>query len=140
MSPIQDGFHLAKEALEPSFYPMVVGAVALVCTGWRAHIIQRRLWKPSYWWALAHLLLLPAAIVMGVVFAAPDGHYRGPAAGNFLGALMYGSMYGSLGLCTFWIYRMEGVRVFAAILMATMEIPVLLALFVSGMSVTGDWL
>jgi hypothetical protein len=35
---------------------------------------------------------------------------------------------------------MKGFRWFAGSLMALMEVPVLGALFVAGMSVTGDWL
>jgi hypothetical protein len=49
-------------------------------------------------------------------------------------------MYGSFASCVFWIWRMNGFRWFAASLMALMEVPVLGALFVAGMSVTGDFL
>jgi hypothetical protein len=123
------GVWLAQEALVPSCYPALVGSAALICVGWKVHIIRRRLWKPSHWWTLTHLLMFPAAIVTGVLFTARDGYQPNRSAEVLLDALMYGSV----GLCIFWVYWMKGIRLFAAILMATMEIPVLLALFAAGM-------
>ena len=50
------------------------------------------------------------------------------------------ALYGSLASCAFWIWRMKGFRWSAAMLMAMLEVPVFGALFVAGMSVSGDWL
>jgi len=48
--------------------------------------------------------------------------------------------YGSLASCGFWIWRMKGFRWYATSLMALAELVTWGALFVAGMSITGDWL
>jgi hypothetical protein len=137
VSPVQNAFYLAYLSLEDLFYPVLIGTIALVLAGWKTHLIQRRLWKPDHWRVLAHLLLFPAAVVIGAFFAAPAAGQANEIADWLLFALVF---LGSLISCIFWISRMEAFRIFAVILMATMQIPILMAWFVASMSVTGDWL
>jgi hypothetical protein len=46
----------------------------------------------------------------------------------------------SFASCAFWVWRMKGFRWFAISLMALLELPILGAILVAGMSVSGDWL
>jgi hypothetical protein len=40
----------------------------------------------------------------------------------------------------FWVYKMKGLRWFAVSLVGLLEVIILSASFVAGMSVSGDWL
>jgi len=90
---------------------------------------------------LTHLLFFIAAIGVGIVWANPItnptvAHTANPVASLFL----KGVLYGSLLSCVFWIWRARGFRWYATSLLALAELPVLGALFVAGMSISGDWL
>ena len=137
MSPVQTAFYLAHLSLEDLLYPVLTGTIALFWVGWKTHLIARRLWKPGHWRVLAHLLFFPVAIVIGALFAAPDGGRGYDLADWLLAAVV---LCGSFVSCIFWISRMDDFRPFAVILMATLQIPILMAWFVASMSVTGDWL
>jgi hypothetical protein len=39
-----------------------------------------------------------------------------------------------------WVYRMKGIRWFAVCVLAIQEVFVLGAMFMAGMSISGDWL
>lgn len=118
-----------------------LAAIAFFWTGWIQRSPLFRLWKPHHWLVFTHLLFFGAAIVVGVIFAAPltlPASLRQPnRTANLLLNLITVASFGS---CGFWIWRMKGFRWFAASLMWMMEILVFGALFVAGMSVTADWI
>lgn len=128
-------------AIGPLSIVAVVVAVSFVWAALEQRPIRYRLWKPFHWLALSQLLFFPAAIAIGTLWpslttnpALP--HHPNRAAGLWLYVLWYGSLTSG----AFWIWRMKGFRWFATSLMALIELPTLGALFVAGMSVTGDWL
>jgi hypothetical protein len=144
MDEMEVAMRFSRWALELVFFTPVhfVFALVLISIVW-AGIKQRpfraRLWQPHHWLVLTHLLFFAAAVALGVLCAndnrtAPD--HSGRLANLCLGALFYGSF----GSCAFWIWRMKGFRWFASSLMALIELPTFGAVFVAGMSITGDWL
>ncbi len=99
------------------------------------------MWKPYHWLALTHLLFFAAAIVVGVLGQNPITnptitHSADETARLYLDVVTYGS----LASCGFWISRMKGFRWYATSLMALAELITWGALFVAGMSITGDWI
>ena len=146
MSPIQTGLRFSQWALEfmllpPSLLGIALAAVSFARAGWKQRPYRTHLWRPYHWFALTHLLFFAAAITVGVLREAtlvgPPYSYHADRPGTLcLDALMYGSF----ASCAFWIWRMKGFRWYATSLMALMELPIIGALVVAGMSVTGDWL
>jgi hypothetical protein len=122
-----------------TYPPMcVVSIAALIALAPMARRpFQKRLWKPHYWLVLTHLLFFAGAIALGVLRPNPDPHREGDPAALLL---LWTLWWGSLASCVFWIWWMKGFRLWACALMAILQAPVMGALFVAGMSVTGDWL
>jgi hypothetical protein len=145
MDTIQNAWLFTRWALEFMLLPPLLLALAAVAVSlffavWRQRSFHRQLWKPRYWWVLTHLLFFPAAITVGMLCAVPlsSASSRNP---NRIGTLCVDALlYASLASCAFWIWRMKGLRRFAGSLVALMELPILGALMIAGMSVTGDWL
>jgi hypothetical protein len=99
------------------------------------------LWKPYHWLVLTQCLFFAAAIAVGVLGASPTTnptipHHPSRTATLWLNVLDYSS----LASCAFWIWRMKGFRWYGSSLMGLIELPTFAALFVAGMSITGDWL
>jgi hypothetical protein len=92
--------------------------------------------------ALSHLFFFAAAIFIGTVYRAEGSPYAGSVRTIHHGAsaALEILFYTSFAFCAFWIWCMKGFRWFAVSLMAVMECPIVGALFIAGMSVTGDWL
>ena len=128
--------------LPPLCILLPLAVVSLVWAWRRQHPIRKRLWRPSDWLVLSHLLFFAATISIGALYPAEGSHYGGPARALHHGAdeALNVLFYVSLVSCAFWIWRMKGFRWFAASLMAVLECPIVGALFIAGMSVTGDWL
>src|SRR5262245_23454038 len=123
-----------------SIVALVVSA-SFVWAALKQRPFHYRLWKPLHWLALSQLLFFPAAIAVGVLWPSPTTspalrHDPNRAAMLCLNVLWYASLASGV----FWIWRMKGFRWFAGSLMALIELPTLGALFVAGMSVSGDWL
>lgn len=124
--------------LPPLFTFLAVSSVSLIAATWRQRPFQSPLWKSSYWLAFTQLLYFPLFIFIGILFPASSRSYLHPEliatrACDLIGLL-------SIASAGFWIYRMKGLRWFALSLVAVIQ-PILMgALFVAGMSVTGDWL
>jgi len=91
---------------------------------------------------LSHLLFFAATIYIGVLYPAEGSPYNGSSRAIHHGAeaALDVLFYGSLASCAFWIWRMKGFRWLSASLMTIVECPIIGALFIAGMSVTGDWL
>ena len=117
------------------FLPLAV--VSLVWAWRRQQPMRRHLWRPVHWLVLSHLFFFGTAIIIGTLYpydrTARAIHHRAAQVLNVL-------FYGSLVSCAFWVWQMKGFRWFAASLMAVIECPIVGALFIAGMSVTGDWL
>jgi hypothetical protein len=129
---------------------MVVGPLAIVTLVVTVSIVwaalkQRpfhyRLWKPFHWLVLSQFLFFPAAIVIGTLWPSPTTNPALPRDPNRTASLcLYVLWYASLASGVFWIWSMKGFRWFAGSLMALIELLTSCALFVAGMSVSGDWL
>ncbi len=115
---------------------MGLAAISAMCAAWK----QRPFRSRSHWAILTHLLFFPAAIAVGVFLAAStaEGRTRMPNRYGTISAEVL--LYASFVSCAFWIWKLKGFRWFAVSLVALMELPIIGALFVAGMSVTGDWL
>lgn len=115
--------------------------ISAVVAGYKQRPFGTRRWKRYYWLALTHLLFFPAAIAVGVIWqntvANPTiAHHVSPVANAFEYCLEFGSVASFI----FWVWRMKTVRWFATSVMLLMQMPIFAALFVAGMSVSGEWL
>jgi hypothetical protein len=136
----------AEWALEAVLIPRVLVVFVLALTSLTLAAItqkpiERRLWKPYHWLVLTHLLFFPAVIAAGIIWANPITNPTVPhqaieAGRRCLDVLMYASF----ASCVWWVWRMRGFRWFAVSLMLLAESLVFCGLFISGMSVAGDWL
>ncbi len=101
----------------------------------------RQRWKGHYWLVLSQFLFFPAILALGTLFRAglgvpPVSNNAGSPAETGIEILLFLSF----GLGCFWVALMKGVRWFALCLLALLQIFLLSAAFVSGMSTSGDWL
>jgi hypothetical protein len=146
MGRIYTALRFSEWALEfiivpPFCFAFLLAAISLIGAAQKQRPFRTRLWKPHHWLAFTHLLFFAAAIVVGVLGENPVtnptiNHPADKTAKLYLGALTYGS----LASCGFWIWRMKGFRWYATSLMVLAELITWSALFVAGMSITGDWL
>ncbi len=125
----------------PICFAFALAAISLVWAAQKQRPFQTGLWKPHHWLAFTHLLFFVAAIAVGVlgqnqVTNPTITHSVDRTAALYLDAVTYGS----LASCGFWVWRMKGFRWYATSLMALAELITWGALFVAGMSITGDWL
>jgi hypothetical protein len=137
---------MSESALEMALVPplgltFLLALITFLRTGWKKRLFLNQHWERYHWYVMTHVLFFFAAIATGVLGAVP---LAGPLvsrhtepAGTFCLNAVLGASFAS---CAFWIWRMKGFRWFAASLMTIMEVPVLGAVFMAGMSVTGDWL
>lgn len=141
---MQMGLKYALWALESMILPPLCivfprAVISLVWAWRRQEPIKKRLWRPVHSLVLSHLIFFAAIIFIGTLYPAegePSARIIHPGADKALEVLFYSSLVS----CAFWIWRMKGFRWFAASLMAAIECPIVGALFIAGMSVTGDWL
>jgi hypothetical protein len=146
MGPSDIALEFSRNALEFMLLPpipliVVIASGSLACAGIKQTPFRTQAWKTHPWFVFSHLVFFAAAIAVGVHWAVPltgppSTRFPNRAGVRYLDAVMYSSF----ASCVFWIWRMKGFRWFAGSLMVLMEVPVLGALFVGGMSVTGDWL
>ena len=123
----------------PPFLFLSAGALAMLYISGFTRPFKAGLWKPYHWLVLTHLLFFPAAISTGVLWSNHDRRMISPAEGRALIGLQV-MFYASLASSGFWIWRMKGFRWFAAGLMMLLELAIAGAVFIAGMSVSGDWL
>ena len=99
------------------------------------------LWKPYYSLVFTQLLFYPAIIAIGVLYRVAYNPTHPPPKVNPFGDLTMDALFGlSLVSGVFWICRMKGLRWFTLCLVLLQQILLFGALFVAGMSITGDWL
>lgn len=133
----------SKWALEflllPPIAALFIGAtISSVWAGLRQQPFRKHLWKRHHWLVLSHLCFFVAAIVVGLLWAnnVSNPHPSSQAAKFWLDVVTYGS----LASCIIWTWQMKGFRWFAASLLASVEVITFGAIFVAGMSISGDWL
>jgi hypothetical protein len=127
--------------LPPLCFAFVLAMISLVWAAIKQQPFRLRLWKTHHWFVIGHVLFFVAAIAVGVFGANPIGNPTIPhppilAAVHCLDVVTFGSV----ASCGFWIWRMKGFRWYAASLLLLAEVITWGALFVAGMSVSGDWL
>jgi hypothetical protein len=128
-------FQFAKAAIfnEPVTLALKCALVSVVLAAWTQRKKLRDGWKPFHWCVLAHTLFFPAVMAVGMLFEAS------PSGPNRTGTLLLDVVvYGSLASCAFWVWLMKEFRWFASSLVMLMELPLLGALAIAGMIVTGD--
>lgn len=97
-------------------------------------------WKRSYWLVFTQSLVLISVIAVGVLFRATTNHPLRPIVNPVGDQAVNVLFFVSLALGFFLVYRTKGCRWLAFCLVSLQELFVLSALFIAGMSVTGDWL
>jgi hypothetical protein len=149
MNSLSYGFRLATWAVEFAvllpflYWPFTLGLIGvMMATGywWSRYPPQRRAWRSHYWLVFSHLLFFVFAIGLGAARPNPQypgtPHHRDELGLMFLQVLWYGSWMS----CAFWIWRMRNFRWIAALLLLGTQFLVGGALFIAGMSITGDWI
>jgi hypothetical protein len=134
---------LEAMTVPPLAFVLVASVISLVWSGLKQRPFRTGRWKPYHWLVTSHLLFFVIAIAVGV-FGANPGISTNPthqalpnlAARHWLDAVTYAS----IASCGFWIWRMKGFRWFAVSLLLMAEVITWGALFIAGMSVSGDWL
>jgi hypothetical protein len=134
---------LSAGSLQVLMFPQIMAlllffVLGLVITIMRYHPLSSEKWHGRYWLVFTQLLFFPATVAVGVLFPAstPPNPHANVIGERWLDALWYGS----LATSCFWVFRMKGLRWFAASLVGLLEVFVLSAGFVAGMTVSGDWL
>lgn len=146
MAMLQTALQFSRWALEfllvpPLLTVFIVAAISFVWAGQKQNPFRKRLWKPRHWLVLTHLLFFPAAIALAIVCASPVTNPTIPHSATRTASFLQDCLlYGSLASCGFWVWRMKGFRWFASSMIVLAELPVISALFVAGMSISGDWL
>jgi len=126
--------------LPPLLITGLASLTSLVLSLFRSPEIKSH-WRTSYWLIFTQLSFYPLAIAVGVLFQAASTPPFDQSRSNSLGEHILDAItLLSLGMASFWVYRMKGLRWLAGSLVVLEEVIVLGALFVAGMSVTGDWL
>jgi hypothetical protein len=126
--------------LPPFAAILVLATTSLILAARKQRPFRSETARTFRWASLTHLLFFPAILVAAIYMPA-DGSKGRPFTPNQSGeAAVRMLMYASLASCAFWIWRMKGIRWFAASLMTLMEVPVFGALLIAGMAVTGDWI
>jgi hypothetical protein len=90
---------------------------------------------------LIQFLFVPAVVAVGVLYRVSTNPTQprpkvNPIADWTIDILFFLSLAQSL----FWVYRMKGLRWFAFCLLALQQVFLFSAVFLAGMSVSGDWL
>jgi hypothetical protein len=135
------GWALESVIFPPCFLLFGGGLFGLVFAGWKQRHSIVAFWKPHHWLFLTHSLFFVLAILLGVLGEKPLSGEMRPEylPQSYAEVGVQAIMWWSFASCAFWIWRMKGFRVFAASMMLLLEVPVLGAIFVAGMSITGDW-
>lgn len=121
----------------PFSFVFLLGAISFIAAALVQRPFRRHLVKGHHWLVLTQCLFFPAAIAVGVFWSNP---LADPAIAHHGNLWLDVVTYGSLASCAFWVWRMKGFRWYAASLMTMAEVITWGAIFIAGMSVTGDWL
>jgi hypothetical protein len=99
-------------------------------------------WKRHYFLVFTHCLLFLAIVCIGVLYRVPFADPTKPlseenAVADWTLNILF---FLSIILSVFWVYRMRNLRWLAFFVVALQELFILGALFVAGMSISGDWI
>jgi hypothetical protein len=99
-------------------------------------------WKRHYFLVFTHCLLFLAIVLVGALYRAPfpDPTKPLPKENSVADWTLNILFVLSIILSIFWVYRMRGLRWLAFFVVAAQELFLLWALFVAGMSISGDWI
>ena len=128
-------------SLPPVLCALILSASSLVWAGLKQRPFKTGRWKMHHWFVIGYSLFFVGAMAVAVFGANPNTNPTIPhppiPATEFCLDLV---TYGSITSCGFWVWRMKGFRWYAASLLLVAEVVVWGALFIAGMSVSGEWL
>ena len=102
---------------------------------------ERMVWKRYYSLVFGQMCFYPAIIAIGVLYRAISSPTQHLAKVNPFVDWTLDVLFGlSLVSGLFWICRMRGLRWVAFCLVLLQQVLLFGALFIAGMSITGDWL
>ena len=135
----REGFGiLALPKIRLAFIILIIGLFVSLA---RQKPFERGLWKRYYSLVFTQLLFYPAIIAIGVLYGVGSSPTQRLPKVNPFADWTLDVLFGvSLVSALFWICRMKGMRWFAFCLVFLQQILLFGALFVAGMSITGDWL
>jgi hypothetical protein len=97
-------------------------------------------WKAVYWLLFVNFLFIPITVAIGI-FGAIDPAQVPRARPNTLAVWANnGLFFAAFVLGIYWMYRMKGLRWFAVAILLLQLWILLGAGFITGMSLSGDWL
>jgi hypothetical protein len=127
-------------AIPPFEVIFLSAAVSVALAFWKQRPFDNPLWKRSHWLVLTQLLFFPIVICIGALYPADSPSYLRSTPRSIANDVCDFLGWLSLALAAFWVYRMKGLRWFAASVVTVLEMILVGAFFVAGMAITGDWL
>jgi hypothetical protein len=116
----------------------IFACLSLAFASWKQRPFQRGLWKRSHWLVLTQLLYFPLVISLGILYPASGPSFYHPESAASWASEILGLL--SLVSAGFWAYRMRGFRWFGISFVVVLQVILVGAFFVAGMSISGDWL
>jgi hypothetical protein len=136
---IAESFSIVR--VPPLQYTLLVLCLGLIISAIWQKPFQRKLWRPQYWLVLTQLFFVPALCVIAVLYrVAPDPTKPLPKENAVADWSINILVLLSLLSIFLWVYRMKGIRWLAFCVLAIQEVFVFGAMFMAGMSISGDWL
>lgn len=116
--------------------------VGLIISAGFQNPFRRGRWKQHYILVFTHFFLFLVIIAVGVLYRVsfPDPRRPLPKENVVADWSLNILFFLSIILSVFWVYRMKGLRWLAFFMVAVQELFLLGALFVAGMSISGDWI
>lgn len=119
---------------------LLLGIGLVFSAAWQKPFQSGR-WKWYYSLIFTQSLFVAAVISVGVLYAVTREPTQPPPKVNPVADWSINiCFFLSLALGMFWVSRMKSIRLFAFFLVALQELFILKAMFIAGMSITGDWL
>ncbi len=107
---------------------------------WQQPFDSRR-WRRRNLLIFTQVLFYPAIVAIGALFRVDSNPMRPRAPVNpFADWALDITFFLSLALGLYWIYEMKRLRWFAFCFVFLVQLVLFGAMFVAGMSITGDWL
>jgi hypothetical protein len=132
---------LSVARIPPFRYPLVVLYIGLIVSAIWQKPFQRKAWKPQYWLVFTQLFFVPAVCVIGVIYRVTPDPTKPLLKENAVADWSINVLALLSALSIFlWVYRMKGIRWVVFCILAIQEVFVLGAMFMAGMSISGDWI
>ncbi len=125
----------------PICFLLLLAAASFLWAAYNQRPFAKGLWMPKHWFVLTQCFFFVLAIAVGVIWQNPNTnpntvHAASRTANVLLDFVFFGSLLGAL----IWAWSMRRFAWYAISLLTLIELPILGALFVAGMSISGDWL